>query len=82
MNVKGSSSIYTLSSIVNAQTGGNDPRREDSEVFFRLTEVRGGGGDSLPTILFSGKFCFDTVIMLASKHKSLGERARNPEKDF
>ena len=82
MNVKGSSSIYTLSSIVNAQTGGNDPRREDSEVFFGLTEVRGGGGDSLPTILFSGKFCFDTVIMLASKHKSLGERARNPEKDF
>ena len=41
MNVKGSSSIYTLSSIVNAKTGGNDPRREDSEVF--STEVRGGG---------------------------------------
>ena len=79
MNVKGSSSIYTLSSIVNAQTGGNDPRREDSEVFFGPPEVRGGGEGS---ILFSGKFCFDTVIMLASKHKSLGQRARNPEKDF
>ena len=80
MNVKGSSSIYTLSSIVNAQTGGNDPRREDSEVFLGPAEVRGGGGEG--SILFSGKFCFDTVIMLASKHKSLGQRARNPEKDF
>ena len=79
MNVKGSSSIYTLSSIVNAQTGGNDPRREDSEVFLADQRSEVGGEDS---ILFSGKFCFDTVIMLASKHKSLGQRARNPEKDF
>ena len=53
MNVKGSSSIYTLSSIVNAQTGGNDPRREDSEVF-SPTE-RSEVGDSMP-ILFSGRF--------------------------
>ena len=79
MNVKGSSSIYTLSSIVNAQTGGNDPRSEDSEVFFP-TE-RSEVGDSMP-ILFSGRFGFDTTIMLAGKHKSLGQRARNPEKDF
>ena len=40
-------------------------------IFFGPSEVRGGGGDSM-LILFSGKFCFDTVIMLASKHKSLG----------
>ena len=81
MNVKGSSSIYTpLSSIVNARTGGNDPVVEKIQQFFEVEGQR-WVEDSLP-ILFSGKFCFDTVIMLASKHKSLGERARNPEKDF
>ena len=81
MNVKGSSSIYTpLSSIVNARTGGNDPVVEKIQEFFEVEGQR-WVEDSLP-ILFSGKFCFDTVIMLASKHKSLGQRARNPEKDF
>ena len=81
MNVKGSSSIYTpLSSIVNARIGGNDPLVEKIQEFFEVEGQR-WVEDSLP-ILFSGKFCFDTVIMLASKHKSLGQRARNPEKDF
>ena len=81
MNVKGSSSIYTpLSSIVNARTGGNDPVVEKIQEFFEVEGQR-WVEDSLP-ILFSGKFCFDTVIMLPGKHKSLGQRARNPEKDF
>ena len=34
------------------------------------------------SILFSGKFCFDTVITLSGKHKSLGLGPRNPEKEF
>ena len=49
MNVKGSSSIYTLSSIVNAQTGGNDPRREDSEVFFASQRSEVGVGIPCPS---------------------------------
>ena len=47
--------------------------------FFPHREVRGGG---FHAHLVFWQICFDTTIMLAGKHKSLGQRARNPEKDF